>query len=383
MNLRIVLIVLFFYCGQCLSAQNEMVRYIKPLDNFNRVEQIIVKNENFLKSLHPDVCEFTIHDNYLYYISANNNSIIRFDIKNGNSKILKNGALERYYSYIYANNTGTIDIIGGDKFNNQVNFRDRVYNIYNNYVVAVLTPYIEENWPYSWNLSSSISMHDTIYMSGAKNTFCKTPLLVQKTDRTTFGAAINFPSNPIGYSSRTKFQLLCDSKLLKNYSSNRFCLLFRHRVGVLKFFDIVDGETTNIVECVIDSAEFNSQMYVSPDKQDTMLFNAKPIKNLRDKNYGEENGGSKRLCAIDAMCDNNSIFVLYNEKITNDYLINSSAASQGDVLYEFDWYGNLIQCHKLEHKIYRIMHDAITNKHYGISLPSKKYRRHILYELIL
>lgn len=100
MNLRIVLIVLFFYCGQCLSAQNELVRYIKPLDNFNRVEQIIVKNENFLKSLHPDVCEFTIHDNYLYYISANNNSIIRFDIKNGNSKILKNGALERYYSYI-------------------------------------------------------------------------------------------------------------------------------------------------------------------------------------------------------------------------------------------------------------------------------------------
>lgn len=346
---RIVITTLLLLISHLIYAQNE-VKWCHVSDTNYNTKLTLVHNNQLLKNINKNVDNenFAIHNNELYYISSDNKAVIKFNINTKRAQVIGKNHNRYYYSLNISNN-GTVTIVGYE------NSYTRYYNLVNNKIIA-----IHSHSKYSYESpSSAITLSDTIIAAG---NFRYSLLRAFTTSGEVLPSKIDLPTYPSGFPHNTERMILFNTQFgMQDSKERRFAIMVGDGQATIKLFSLNKSHSENQVEVVVDSCLLPISVLTNYKGEPVigltleMLKTYPPYKN----------------CAIDMACSNNRIYLLYSN---NNYVpIKNSPRNQGDIIYEFDWNGKLIDCHKIDKYLCNLMYDYATKKLYGISRSSGHY----------
>lgn len=344
---RIVTSIIFLLISHFIYAQNG-VKWCHVSDTNYNTKLTLVHNNQLLKNINKNVDNenFAIHNNELYYISSNNEAVVKFNINTKRAQVIGKNH-NRSYNSLNISNNGTITIVGYE------NRYTRFYNLVNNKIIAIHSREHTDG-----HTSSAITLSDTIIAAGE---FRNSLLRAFTTSGEVLPSKIDLPTYPSGFPHNTERFILSNIQFgMQDSKDRRFAIMVGDGQSTIKLFSLNNTKPEQEAEVVIDSCLLPYSVITNYKGEPVICLSLASLETTPYKN-----------CAIDMACSNDRIYLLYSNN--NMVPIKTSPQNQGDIIYEFDWNGELIDCHKIDKYLCNLMYDYATNKLYGISRSSGFY----------
>lgn len=341
---RIVSSIIFLLISHFIYAQNG-VKWCHVSDTNYNTKLTLVHNNQLLKNINKNVDNenFAIHNNELYYISSDNKAVVKLNINTKRAQVIGKNHNCSYNSLNISNN-GTVTIVGNE------NGYTRYYNLVNNKIIAIQSDMFMDE-----HVSSAITLSDTIIAAGR---FRNSLLRAFTTSGEVLPSKIDLPTYPSGFPHNTERHIFFNIQFgMQDSKERRFAIMVGDGQSTIKLFSLNNTKPEQEAEVVIDSCLLPYSVITNYKGEPVicLLTTTPPYKN----------------CAIDMACSNDRIYLLYSNN--NMVPIKTSPRNQGNIIYEFDWNGELIDCHKIDKYLCNLMYDYATNKLYGISRSSGFY----------
>ena len=355
-----ILIGIIIYLFPFWAYSQNGVKWCVVSDTNYNAKLTLVGNDKLLKNVSKEVDNehFAIYNDNLYYITSNNHAVVRYNLKNRSSSVIGRSNA-RSYTSLNINNRGVITLIG---YENNVPGR-RYYNIVNDKILAIQSAIRSTNIDNSFP-ADALTFSDTIVSAG---TFTNSLLRVTTTSGELLPLQVDYTTYPTGFPVNSSRLIYFNVQLaMQDSQQRRFAIMVGEGNATIKLFTINDKCIEKQVEVVVDSCLLPFSVLTNNKGE--------PWLGLM---WNGDKGLSHKICALDIACSSNRFYLLYSDRNSVPYL--NSSNNQGNIIYEFDWNGNLINCYKIEKYLCNLMYDYATKRVYGVSRSAGYYLQ--LFEL--